>query len=170
MRSFTLDDASELGLLSQDGDIAATTSDSEVPKPKKVKQWISLRTERFERGDSVDFAIIHKTERSLIGTVGLGFKHKNDESMQLGFWFGKTYWNQGYCTEAAQAVLEYGFKILGLHRIFSRHFTSNPASGRVLQKIGMKYEGTLREAFKKSGGFENLECYGILINEYSGLL
>ena len=166
LRSFILEDATELELISQDGDISATTSGSEVPKPNMADQWISIRIERFERGDSIDFAIIHKTKRSLLGTIGLGFEYKNDESMQLGFWLGRTYWNQGYCTEAAQAVLGYGFKSFGLHRIFSRHFSSNPASGHVLQKIGMRYEGTLREAFKKSGRFENVECYGILRDEY----
>jgi len=88
--------------------------------------------------------------------------------MQLGFWIGKPYWNQGYCTEAARAVVKYGFEVLGLNRIFSRHFASNPASGRVLQKIGMRYEGTLREAYKKLDKYEDLVCYGLLIKEYHG--
>lgn len=61
--------------------------------------------------------------------IGLGVEYKGDESMQLGYWIAKDHWNQGYCTEAARELIKYGFITLGLHRIFSRSFTSNPASG-----------------------------------------
>jgi [ribosomal protein S5]-alanine N-acetyltransferase len=59
-------------------------------------------------------------------------------------------------------VLHYGFEGLGLHRIFARHFTRNPASGRVLQKLGMRHEGCLRQHALKWGVFEDTEFYGIL--------
>ena len=86
--------------------------------------------------------------------------------MQLGYWIAKECWNQEYGTEAAREIVKYGFTTLGLHRIFSRSFTSNPASRRVLEKIGMKYEGTLREAYKNGDKFENMECYGVLKTEF----
>lgn len=168
LRPFTMDDASEVQSLASDRDIASTTSEGEIPQPGMAEQWIKIRRERFDRGESVDFAIVHRERGFLIGAIGLGTEYKQDDSMQLGFWVGKPYWNQGYCTEASHAVLNYGFKVLGLHRIYSRHFARNPASGRVLQKIGMKHEGTLREAFKKWGKFEDLEYYGILRSEYNG--
>ena len=74
--------------------------------------------------------------------------------------------NQGYATEAAQAVLEYGFRKLGLHRVQARHFTKNPASGRVMQKIGMTYEGTLRQSIYRFGRFEDAALYSILRHEF----
>jgi len=166
LRPFTLDDVPDVQRLAGDWDVASQTSDSEIPQPSMEGQWLKIRQERFDRGEGVDFAIVHREQGFLIGAIGLGIEYKQDESMQLGFWVGKSYWNRGYCTEAAQAVLKYGFEVLGLHRIYSRHFTRNPASGRVLQKIGMKHEGTLRETFKKWGKFEDLGVYGILINEY----
>ena len=76
------------------------------------------------------------------------------------------YWNNGYGTEAVQAVLKYGFEVLGLNRIHAKHFKRNPASGRILQKIGMKYEGCQRQHFKKWDNFEDIELYGILRSEY----
>ena len=79
---------------------------------------------------------------------------------------GRLYWEQGYCTEAAEAVLRYGFEVLGLNRIESRHFKRNPASGRVMQKIDMKHEGLLRQAYKKWGKYEDWEIYAILKDEY----
>lgn len=166
LRPFTLDDAPEIQRLAGDKDVASTTSDGEIPQPNMAEQWIKVRQERVDRGESVEFAVIHTKRRVLIGIIHLSIQYKQDESMELGYWIGKPYWNQGYCTEAARAVLKYGFEILGLHRIFARHFARNPASGRILEKIGMIHEGTLREAFKKWSRFEDMEVYGILKSDY----
>jgi RimJ/RimL family protein N-acetyltransferase len=85
---------------------------------------------------------------------------------ELGYWIGKSYWGAGYATEAAAAVIEHGFTTLGLNRIHAHHMRRNPASGRVLQKLGMLYEGSLRQHFQRDGRFEDMECYGILRSEY----
>jgi ribosomal-protein-alanine N-acetyltransferase len=167
LRPITLEDVPEIQRLAGDRDVSSQTSDGEIPQPGTEEQWFKKRQERFEKGEVVDFAIIHRDEGILIGAIGLGAEYKKDESMQLGFWIGKPYWNQGYCTEAARAVVRYGFEALELHRIYSRHFTRNPASGHVMQKIGMKHEGTLREAYKKWGRFEDIVCYAILKSEYN---
>ncbi|MEE8413092.1 MAG: GNAT family N-acetyltransferase [Dehalococcoidales bacterium] len=167
LRPFVMDDVGEVRKLVADRDIAATTSDSEVPQPDMTELWIRERAERFGKGESFDFAIVQREKNLILGAIGLGFEHKNDESMQLGYWLGKQYWNQGYCTEAARAVIRYGFEELGLNRNFSRYFASNPASGRVMEKTGMKYEGTMREAYKKGDKFEDLVCYSILRSEYT---
>jgi [ribosomal protein S5]-alanine N-acetyltransferase len=84
----------------------------------------------------------------------------------LGYWIGKDFWNKGYGTEAACAVLKYGFKVMGLHRIHAHHFGSNPASGKIMQKLGMTYEGTKRQHIKKWDKFEDAVVYGILKNEF----
>ena len=169
LRSFALDDVPGLQRWAGEKELTSTTSDSEIPQPGREDQWIRLRQDRFASGESIDFAIVHRKERSVIGAIGLGVEYKKEkEIMQLGFWIGKPYWNQGYCTEAAEAVLQYGFDVMGLHRIFSGHFASNPASGRVLQKIGMKYEGTLRESYNKLGKFEDVVRYGLLRTDYTG--
>ena len=86
---------------------------------------------------------------------------------ELGYWIGKPYWGQGYCTEAARATLDFGFEQLGLNRIFAHHFARNPASGRVMQKIGMTREGRLRQHVKKWDAFEDLELYGILKDHWA---
>jgi RimJ/RimL family protein N-acetyltransferase len=88
-------------------------------------------------------------------------------SAELGYWIGMPYWGNGYATEAASAVVRYGFERLNLNRIFAHHFKRNPASGRVLQKIGMKHEGCLRQAVTKWGELIDLEMYVILREELS---
>ena len=72
------------------------------------------------------------------------------------------YWGRGYATEAARAVVRYGFDTLALERIAARAFCRNPASSRVLRKIGMRHEGTQRKALPKYGELLDTELYAIL--------
>jgi ribosomal-protein-alanine N-acetyltransferase len=168
LRPFSLDDAQELQRLINDRDIAATTLN--IPHPYEdgmAEEWIGRHQERFDKGEGVNFAITHREEGFFIGGIGLGI-NKEHENAELGYWVGKPYWNNGYCTEAASAVVKYGFEVLGLNRIHATHMTRNPASGRVMQKTGMKHEGSLRQHMKKWGKFEDIESYGILRSEYAG--
>ena len=84
------------------------------------------------------------------------------EMAEIGYWIGKPHWGKGYCTEAVTALVQYGFDSLGFERIFATHFRKNPASGRVMQKAGMKFEGRLRHHVKKWGEFYDLEVYSLL--------
>ncbi|MDF5729806.1 MAG: GNAT family protein [Rhizonema sp. PD38] len=119
----------------------------------------------FEESTGVTFAIVIRDQAVLCGVILLKITatHANAE---LGYWIGTPYWGQGYCTEAAISIMEYGFLELELNRIYATHFKRNLASGRVLQKIGMKYEGCHRQHIKKWGEFEDLELYGILKSEW----
>ena len=66
-----------------------------------------------------------------IASTTLNIPHPYEDGMAEE-WIGKPYWNQGYCTEAARAVLKYGFAVLGLNRVHASYMTRNPASGRVI--------------------------------------
>jgi RimJ/RimL family protein N-acetyltransferase len=166
LRPFTLADAPEVQRLAGDRDIASTTLN--IPHPYEngmAEAWIGTHQERFDKGELVNFAITHGEQGYLIGSIGLMIAKEFDRA-EIGYWIGKPYWNQGYCTEAADAVIKYGFEILRLNRIYATHINRNPASGRVMQKIGMKHEGHLRQHAKKWGNYEDIETYGILRSEY----
>ena len=79
-----------------------------------------------------------------VGAMGLTI-NKRFNRAQLGYWIAKEYWNQGYCTEVSKTILEYGFHELDLHRITASYIIRNPASGKVMEKIGMKKEGLALE-------------------------
>lgn len=165
LRPHTIWDADELQKIINDKDIASTTLN--VPHPYTLEDaldFLSKREESYEETGSPQFAITKKDE-TIIGGIGLSLRREY-ESAELGYWIGKTYWGKGYCTEAAFTVLKYGFAIMGLNRIYATHFTRNPASGRVMQKIGMKHEGHLRQSIKKWDKFEDEEIYGILKSEF----
>jgi RimJ/RimL family protein N-acetyltransferase len=91
----------------------------------------------------------------------------NGSGLRLGIVVrqGDPYWGKGYATEAAGAMVNYGFKRLGLHRIFASHLVDNSASARVLRKIGMRHEGTQRGHILKWGKFLDLEMYGMLASD-----
>ena len=85
----------------------------------------------------------------------------------MGMWIGVEWWGRGYATEAARAILDHGFESLGLNRIYAHHMVRNPASGRVLEKIGMMKEGLLRQPVRKWGKFEDVVVFAILRDDWS---
>lgn len=166
LRPFTLQDAPEVTRLAGVREIAATTLHIPYPYPAGTAEtWISGHAAKFAEGKGAVFAVTLKDGGSLLGSVSLVImpEHRHAE---MGYWLGRPYWGQGYASEAARAVLDFGFETLGLHRICAQHFGTNPASGRVMQKIGMTYEGRLREHVIKWGKFEDSVLYGILKREW----
>jgi RimJ/RimL family protein N-acetyltransferase len=85
---------------------------------------------------------------------------------EIGYWTAKSYWGRGFCTEAATAVLEYGFTALSLNRIQASVLPRNPASRRVLEKLGMQCEGLLRQYIRKHEIYEDLWMYSILVADW----
>lgn len=161
LRGFRADDAPRVQVLAGEREIAATTSLIPHPYPDgEATRWIGSHAESFVEGRSVALAITRREDNLLIGAIGLEF-HTKHRRAEVGYWVGKEYWGQGYATEALRAVILYGFQ-RGVHRIWAEHFAHNPASGRVMQKAGMRHEGTLRHHMVKWEDPVDCEVYGIL--------
>jgi RimJ/RimL family protein N-acetyltransferase len=166
LRPFTVADAPDVQRLAGAREVASTTLNIPHPyEPGMAEQWMSTHQEAYERGALVSFAVVRRADNTLMGGIGLRLDQLHARA-ELGYWLGVPFWSQGYCTEAARAVVQYGFEVLRLHRICASHMTRNPASGRVMQKIGMTYEGCARQHVLKWGVFEDLATYGILQSEY----
>jgi RimJ/RimL family protein N-acetyltransferase len=165
LRRFVASDAEVVERLLNDREIASNTRSIDYPYPPGAAIiWIELHQAKWDSGKSTVFAIRSRETDQLLGGIGLEIE-KSDHRAELGYWIGREFWNQGYCSEAAKAILEYGFDELGLHRIHSHYLTRNPASGRVMEKIGMKREGLLRGHARKWGVFEDVILYGILASD-----
>jgi [ribosomal protein S5]-alanine N-acetyltransferase len=166
LRPFTLADALAVQRLAGVYEVADMTLNIPHPYPDgAADEWIATHPDNFAAGTAVTFAITLRETAELCGGIGLHITQRHMHA-ELGYWLGLPYWNRGYTTEAAAALLNYGFTVLGLHRIHAHHFTRNPASGRVMQKLGMTFEGVLREHVRKGERFEDLASYGILRREW----
>jgi len=166
LRPFRLDDAGDVQRLAGDRQIADTTLN--IPHPYKdgmAQEWIGTHQPECNQGKGVTFAITRRPQGFLVGAISLMGMAAGHQA-ELGYWIGRPYWNQGFCTEACDVLLRYAFSALGLVRVHASHITRNPASGRVMQKLGMKHEGLRRQHVKKWDTFEDLEVYGILKAEW----
>ena len=166
LRPFSLNDAKVVQKLAGDREIAATTLLIPHPYPDGLaEEWINTHSVSFAEGRSINLAITLRETGELIGAIGLTF-HKEYCQAELGYWIAAGHWGEGYCTEAAREMLRYGFEGRNLHRIHAHHFGSNPASGKVMLKIGMKYEGTLRDHIRKWDRYQDAVFYGMLSSEW----
>ncbi|MCK4907727.1 MAG: GNAT family N-acetyltransferase [Spirochaetes bacterium] len=167
LRPFELSDAPQVKELAGDKAISDTTLN--IPYPYEdgmAEEWISTHQPKFEAEERVDCAIVLKSTQELIGAIGLIIDKKFNRA-DLGYWVAKEYWNHGYCTEAARAILDYAFDKLKLHKITAIHIARNPASGKVMEKIGMKKEGLFKDHVIKCDEYEDIVSYGILNGEFT---
>jgi RimJ/RimL family protein N-acetyltransferase len=165
LRPFALEDGPRVRELAGERAVAEMTAAIPHPYPEgAAEQWIATHAPRYAEGAEVVFAITLQTDATLLGAMGLIVSREHQKA-ELGYWIGAPYWNRGYATEAARAVLDFGFDRLGLHRIQASYLVRNPASGRVLQKIGMLPEGVRRHAMRKWGVFEDLAQCAILASD-----
>ncbi|HET9605227.1 MAG TPA: GNAT family N-acetyltransferase [Gemmatimonadales bacterium] len=166
LRPFTLADTDDVTRIVSDRELAATTLNIPHPyEPGMAAAWIATQADGLDRQSPVVFAVTTREDAELVGAIGLSLELEHHRA-ELGYWVARSEWGKGVCTEAARAVMRYGFGVLGLERIFAHHFAGNPASGRVMQKLGMRHEGTLRGHVVKWGRREDVECYGILREEF----
>ncbi|MBQ8577071.1 MAG: GNAT family N-acetyltransferase [Clostridia bacterium] len=127
-----------------------------------TENWLAA----YEQPNRYSWAIELKETHEVIGRL-FGM-HPDDRigAVELAYELGRKWWNRGYMTEGASAIIDYFIREVGFHRVFAYHASGNPASGRVMQKCGMTYEGTLRQAGKCNLGIIDAVYYSVLAEEY----
>jgi len=165
LRGYVMADVPELVRLLAAREVVAMTL--RIPYPY-TEEHANEFVAGSQEGDDARFAIVLRDEARLCGGIGLRVEPQHEHA-ELGYWVGVPYWGNGYASEAAKAVVRFGFDELGLHRIFGSVFAGNESSKRVLLKLGMGYEGCLREHYSKWGKFLDSELYGLLRSEWQKL-
>ena len=138
LRRFRAADASHIQNMAGNFNVAKMTLN--IPHPYEdglAEIWISEHQKKMSAGTQLTYAITDIGDRVLFGAISLT-EIQNDEA-NLGYWLGQQHWAKGYCSEAAMQMVTYAFRELELQRICSQHLTVNPASGRVMIKIGMEH-------------------------------
>jgi ribosomal-protein-alanine N-acetyltransferase len=123
-----------------------------------VRRYLALLTREYLDKKYRTLAIAEKQSDALCGAVTIDI-HTPFARAELSYWISIPHRNKGYATEAVEAMIGYGFSDLGLNRVQAAHNVDNPASGRVLEKAGMAYEGTLRKYYSINGSAWDVKMY-----------
>ncbi len=140
-----------------------------LPHPycdKDAIYWINLAHQGLKSGTNYIFAIRLKEGSKFIGGIGLGVEKRFNRA-EIGYWVAEPFWRKGMATEAAKAIIEFGFNELELNKLTSSHLAKNPVSGKVMQNSGMIKEGELKEHILKNSEYHDLVLYGLTKKQYS---
>ena len=164
LRMPTMGDVPRIHEYCSDYDIARNTLTMPYPYPESAAiEFVEFLTQNDDPYNCV-FAIELKGD-ALIGLCGIHGVEKYHHA-ELGYWIGKPHWNNGYASEAVHRLVQFGFEVLNLNRIYARHWVKNPASRRVMEKAGMVYEGTMRQHYLRFGEYHDVGTCGILRSEW----
>lgn len=165
LRPYELEDAPIAQRLANDKELANTTF---LPHPyslEDAKNWIRNHPQLIESKEAFPFAVIPKSDEELIGTMTLRVDKLHNKG-ELAYWIGKDYWGKGYAREASKRVIAFGFEEQKLNRIWAPVMSKNIASGKVMQKAGLKYEGTLKQDILRWNKYEDVDVFGLLKEDY----
>ncbi|MBM7601667.1 RimJ/RimL family protein N-acetyltransferase [Virgibacillus halotolerans] len=161
LRSYKVSDAPTAQKLAGERGLAETTF---LPHPytlEAAKEWIQGHSKLIEAGSAYPFAVTMESTKELIGTMTIRVDKLHNKG-ELAYWIGRPYWGKGYATEAAQLIIDFGFNELNLNRIWAPIMSKNKASCKVMEKVGMSYEGTIKQDILRWGQYEDVDIYGLL--------
>jgi [ribosomal protein S5]-alanine N-acetyltransferase len=141
-----------------------------VPTPYPVPlaaRWIAVRRTWWPQGRGVTLAIARRDDpTTLLGSASLR-RFARDRRAELGYWLGVDAWGHGLATEAASALVDFGFRTWQLERVYAHVLDGNTASCRVLEKLGMLDEGIRRRHLRKGKRMRDLLLFGLLRDEWA---
>lgn len=160
LRKFYIDDAQRLSALCNNIKIWQNVRDT-FPFPYKISDAEAFIENCLAHEPTNTFAIEYNEE--VVGAIG--FDKQTDVyrlSAELGYWVGEPYWGMGIATSAVKLMIDYGFEVLGLVRIYAGVFENNPSSMKVLEKAGFTKECIARKAVIKNGNILDGHRYAII--------
>jgi len=169
LRPFAVADAIDVSRLAGTAEVFDTTEN--IPHPytlEAAESWIATLAADYASGNQISCAICAKSGGDLLGGVGLRFDQRNRRGT-LGYWLAVEAWGKGYATESAREVMRWGFEDYGLNRITAQYLLRNPASGRVMEKLGMQQEAILRSWAYKHDVFEDVAQWYVLATDFLGI-
>ena len=168
LRELRLDDAGAVASGAGDKRVARYLIAVPTPYPVALaRRWVVGRIEWWQAGRGATLAITRRTSpHILLGTVSLR-RYARDRRAELGYWLATHAWSFGFATEACRALVDFGFRELGLARIYAQVLAGNRASMHVLDKLGMVNEGIKRQHVRKGQRLHDVVLYGLLRDEWS---
>jgi RimJ/RimL family protein N-acetyltransferase len=168
LREFSLSDWPAVNAYTSDPRVVQYMSfgpTTEEQTREHLSQCLATAAEQPRR--IYELAVILRAENRLIGTVTLALHPYERRHASFSYLLHPEYWGHGYATEAMRTLIGYGFNVLQLHRLEDTCDTRNQASARVMEKLGMRREGHLRETIWKDRQWYDEYIYAILVHEWS---
>ncbi|WP_215115268.1 GNAT family N-acetyltransferase [Exiguobacterium sp. s80] len=167
LRPMRQEDVDDLFAYTQDEETARYVTWNANQTVEQAEQFLTYVLSNYEQGKQAPWAIEWKATGQMIGTID--FIHlllDENKQAELGYALSRQFWGKGIVTEVVERVLDFGFEALQLERIQARCMEPNVGSARVMEKVGMTYEGTLRRLIFVKGTFHDVKMYSILREEY----
>ena len=162
LREITAGDAAALHTYWSDEDVTEYMVLEPFEKLEDTRQMIVLLAGLFAAGTGGRWAIVRKDDGAVLGTCGFHNLRPEHFRAEMGYEMGREYWGQGLMAEALAAILRYGYEVMGFNRVEAFVNTGNERSVRILEKLGFKLEGTLREYEFAKGRFVDQHCFSLL--------
>lgn len=170
LRALQMHQAQVLFTLANGPKIADNTANIPAPYTLETAQdFIAGIADKYRTGELLNLGMHVRGTDELVGMVSLrnNARHRYGH---LGGWVAAHCRNRGYAAEAASAVMDFGFEALGLQRVGSQCFARNKESARVMEKIGLRYEGCMRQAFLKNGVYEDMLGFATVRDDWERCL
>lgn len=137
---------------------------------EQANEWLKWMGGHFADRDGLRWGIVLKDTETFIGSAGLHKWNRESRYAGIGVDVAPPYWGAGYATEIMSAVVEFGWKQMGLNRIEADIVQGNNASIHILTKLGFKSEGVLRQRLRKGGKYYDVHLFGLLRSDYENIL
>ncbi len=132
----------------------------------ETRAFISFLRSRIRAGSPSSWVVTLKETGTVIGTIGFIWCSSENRSAELGYSFSREHWNHGYATQALKTVIDASFRSMPLNRLEAQYDVRNPASGRVMEKSGLRQEGILRSRLVNKGEYVDVAICAILRSDW----
>ena len=166
LRKLTMRDAQDIFDYSRDPLVAKYVLWEAHRSIGESRAYLRYMLRKYRNTEPASWGIELKSSGRIIGTIGFMWIQSDNAAAEVGYSLARAQWGKGIMTEALQAVIAYGFNSLRLNRIEAIHEPENPASGAVMRKCGMQFEGRLRQKLCNKGRYADVDMYAILKSDY----
>ena len=169
LRPVRMSDAKDIFRYASDPEVARYVMWEPHRSISDTRAYIRYIRSMYRRGLPSSWAVVHRTSGHVIGSIGFVGYSPVHHAAEVGYSFSREYWNRGFATQALSAVINSAFnRIGGLNRLEAQHDIRHPASGRVMEKCGMRCEGVLRGRLLNKSEFIDVALYSILRSDRMG--
>ncbi|CAM3108517.1 GNAT family protein [Paenibacillus sediminis] len=166
LRKLRLEDLEDMYSYASDEELTKYVTWDTHQSMSDTEQFMNYVLQQYANKSVAPWAIEYKQNGKMIGTIDFVWWKPDHKIAEIGYVLSKDYWGKGMTTEAARAIIQFGFEQMDLVCIQARCFIQNIGSSRVMEKSGMSFEGIIRKAMFLKGAHQDLRMYSILREEF----